>query len=181
VRSPGSTPPDILTLSKTLGAGLPLAAVLTTPEIEEQVHERGFLFYTTHVSDPLPAAVGLAVLDVVLRERLADRAARAGERLRSGLDELGDRHECIGDVRGRGLLLGVEIVANRTSKKAAPELGAAISGRCLELGLSMNIAQPPGMGGVFRIAPPLTVSDAELDLGVDILDRAIADVTGRRP
>jgi len=170
--------PDVLTLSKTLGAGLPLAAVLTTAEIEERAHERGFLFYTTHVSDPLPAAVGLAVLEIVARERLAERAAAAGHRLRQGLLELQDRHECIGDVRGRGLLLGVEIVADRLSRKPAPETGAAISRRCFELGLSMNIVQLPAMGGVFRIAPPLTVTDAELDLGLDILDRAITDVTG---
>lgn len=170
--------PDVLTLSKTLGAGLPLAAVLTTAEIEQRAHERGFLFYTTHVSDPLPAAVGLAVLDVVAREQLADRAVAAGDRLHRGLLELQERHECIGDVRGRGLLLGVEIVADRISRKPAPETGAAISRRCFELGLSMNIVQLPAMGGVFRIAPPLTVSDAELDLGLDILDRAITDVTG---
>lgn len=170
--------PDVLTLSKTLGAGLPLAAVLTTAEIEERAHERGFLFYTTHVSDPLPAAVGLAVLDVVARERLADRAVAAGDRLRRGLLELQERHECIGDVRGRGLLLGVEVVADRLTREPAPETGAAISRRCFELGLSMNIVQLPAMGGVFRIAPPLTVTDAEVDLGIDILDRAIADVTG---
>jgi 2,2-dialkylglycine decarboxylase (pyruvate) len=169
--------PDVLTLSKTLGAGLPLAAVLTTAEIEERAHERGFLFYTTHVSDPLPAAVGLAVLEVIARERLADRAMEAGERLRRGLLELQQRHESIGDVRGRGLLLGVEIVADRVSRKPAPETGAAISRRCFELGLSMNIVQLPAMGGVFRIAPPLTVTDAELDLGLDMLDRAITDVT----
>jgi 2,2-dialkylglycine decarboxylase (pyruvate) len=170
--------PDVLTLSKTLGAGLPLAAVLTTADIEERAHERGFLFYTTHVSDPLPAAVGLAVLEVVARERLADRAAAAGDRLRRGLLELQARHECIGDVRGRGLLLGVEIVADRGSRKPAPETGAAISRRCFDLGLSMNIVQLPAMGGVFRIAPPLTVTDAELDLGLEILDRALTDVAG---
>jgi 2,2-dialkylglycine decarboxylase (pyruvate) len=169
--------PDILTLSKTLGAGLPLAAVLTTPEIEERAHELGYLFYTTHVSDPLPAAVGLRVLEVVARERLADRAVTAGAKLRAGLEQLQQRYECIGDVRGRGLLLGVEIVADRASKKPAPQLGAAISRRCFELGLSMNIVQLPSMGGVFRIAPPLTVSDAELDLGLGILERALADTT----
>ena len=70
--------PDFLTLSKTLGAGLPLAAVLTSAEIEQRCHERGFLFYTTHVSDPLPAAVGLAVLDVIVRQKLERRAAEAG-------------------------------------------------------------------------------------------------------
>jgi len=168
--------PDIVTLSKTLGAGLPLAAVLTTEAIEAEAHERGFLFYTTHVSDPLPAAVGLRVVEIVLRDRLADRAAAAGARLRAGLLELAARHECIGDVRGRGLLVGVEVVADRTSKKAAPELGAAITRRCFELGLSMNIVSLPGTGGVFRIAPPLTVTDAEIDLGVSILDDAMSGV-----
>lgn len=170
--------PDILTLSKTLGAGLPLAAVLTTDEIEQQAHERGFLFYTTHVSDPLPAAVGLKVVELVVRDRLAERAAIAGARLRAALRELGDRYDCVGDVRGRGLLVGLEIVADRESKKPAPELGAAITSRCFELGLSMNITALPGMGGVFRIAPPLTVSDAEIDLGVTILDQALSDVAG---
>ncbi len=169
--------PDLLTLSKTLGAGLPLAAVLTTSEIEQRAHELGYLFYTTHVNDPLPAAVGLAVLDVVVRERLAERAVVAGDRLRAGLVQMQHQHECIGDVRGRGLLVGVEIVADRESKKPAPQLGAAVSSRCFDLGLSMNIVQLPALGGVFRIAPPLTVSDAEIDLGLDILDRAISDVT----
>ncbi len=170
--------PDVLTLSKTLGAGLPLAAVLTTDEIEERAHERGFLFYTTHVSDPLPAAVGLKVIEVVLRDRLTARAAEAGKRLLGGLAELRDRYDCVGDVRGRGLLVGLEIVADKESKKPAPELGAAITRRCFELGLSMNITALRGMGGVFRIAPPLTITDDELDLGLSILDRAIADVAG---
>jgi 2,2-dialkylglycine decarboxylase (pyruvate) len=170
--------PDILTLSKTLGAGLPLAAVLTTDEIEQQAHERGFLFYTTHVSDPLPAAVGLKVVEVVLRDRLADRAAAAGARLQEGLLELREKYECVGDVRGRGLLVGMEIVADKTSKAAAPELGAAITRRCFELGLSMNITGLRGMGGVFRIAPPLTVTDDEIDLGVAILGEALSDVAG---
>jgi 2,2-dialkylglycine decarboxylase (pyruvate) len=165
--------PDILTLSKTLGAGLPLAAVVTTAEIEEAADERGFLFYTTHVSDPLPAAVGLKVLEIVERDGLAARAVEAGARLEAGLRRLQQRFACIGDVRGRGLLLGVEIVADRRTKEPAPELGARITKRCLELGLSMNIVQLPGMGGVFRIAPPLTVSDGEIDLGLELLEKAI--------
>lgn len=171
--------PDILTLSKTLGAGLPLAAVLTTAEIEERAHERGYLFYTTHVSDPLPAAIGLKVLEVVQRDGLVQRAQVAGARLERGLRALQDRFDCIGDVRGRGLLLGVEIVQDRASKRPAPELGAAITDACMDLGLSMNVVQLPGMGGVFRIAPPLTVSDEEIDLGVDLLGQALARSLGR--
>ena len=165
--------PDILTLSKTLGAGLPLSALVTTAEIEELCHARGFLFYTTHVSDPLPAAVGLKVLEIVQRDGLVARAAEAGARLTGHLRALQQRFDCIGDLRGRGLLQGMEIVADRRTKIPAPELGDAITRRCLEMGLSMNIVQLPGMGGVFRIAPPLTVSDEELDQGVAILERAL--------
>jgi 2,2-dialkylglycine decarboxylase (pyruvate) len=168
--------PDVMTLSKTLGAGLPLAAVLTTAEIEERCHERGFLFYTTHVSDPLPAAVGLKVLEIVERDGLAERARVAGARLEAGLRMLQREFECIGDVRGRGLLLGLELVKDRATREPAPELGAAITRECMRLGLSMNIVQLPGTGGVFRIAPPLTVSDAEIDLGLDLLQRAMAQV-----
>jgi 2,2-dialkylglycine decarboxylase (pyruvate) len=168
--------PDILTLSKTLGAGLPLAAVMTSEAIEDECHARGFLFYTTHVSDPLPAAVGLKVLEVVQRDRLVERACVAGQRLESGLRTLQESVDCIGDVRGRGLLLGIEIVKSRAGKESAPDLGVAITRECMKLGLSMNIVQLPGMGGVFRIAPPLTVSDEEIDLGLDLLKRAIGAV-----
>jgi 2,2-dialkylglycine decarboxylase (pyruvate) len=168
--------PDILTLSKTLGAGLPLSAVVTSRAIEETCHDRGFLFYTTHVSDPLPAAVGLKVLEVVQRDRLVERSRSAGQRLESGLRKLQQRFECIGDIRGRGLLLGVEIVKSRSGKEVAPDLGAAITRECMALGLTMNIVQLPGMGGVFRLAPPLTISDEEIDLGLTLLERAMLRV-----
>ena len=167
--------PDILTLSKTLGAGLPLAATITTPEIEARCHERGFLFYTTHVSDPLPAAAGLKVLEILTRDAMAAVAARRGEQLRAGLLTLQQRHECIGDVRGRGLLQGIELVVDRHSKLPADALGAKVTRRCFELGLHMNVVQLPGMGGVFRIAPPLTISETELELGIEMLDQALRD------
>lgn len=166
--------PDVLTLSKTLGAGLPLSAVLTTAAIEERAHELGYLFYTTHVSDPLPAAVGLAVLDVIVRDGLVARAGQAGAHLEAGLRQLMAEHDCVGDVRGRGLLLGMEIVADRATMTPDHERGAQITARCLDLGLSMNVVQRVGAGGVFRVAPPLTVTDAELDRGLEILAEAIA-------
>jgi 2,2-dialkylglycine decarboxylase (pyruvate) len=168
--------PDILTVSKTLGAGLPLAAVITSAEIEATAHERGFLFFTTHVSDPLVAAVGNTVLDVLRADRLDQRAAELGAYLTKGLLALGERHPVVGDVRGRGLLVGLELVLDRQTKETSDELGAAVTRRCLELGLHMNVVQLPGMGGVFRIAPPLTSTLGELDLGLEILDTAIADV-----
>ena len=172
--------PDILTLSKTLGAGLPLAAVMTTQAIEQTAFERGFLFYTTHVSDPLPAAIGVTVLDVVERDGLVGQAATRGKRLKDGLLSLQQRFECVGDVRGRGLLLGLEVVADRRTKAPGFELGARVMEEAMRRGLSMNIVKLPGMGGVFRIAPPLTVSDAEIDRGLEIMSDSIAAAAGAR-
>lgn len=168
--------PDLLTLSKTLGAGLPVAAVVTSEAIEQVCHERGFLFFTTHVSDPLAAAVALTVLAVVARDNLVERADALGGTLTARLTAMRDRYEQIGDIRGRGLLQGVELVSDKASKTPADALGARVTAGCLERGLHMNIVQLPGMGGIFRIAPPLTISDTELNAGLDILDDALAAV-----
>jgi 2,2-dialkylglycine decarboxylase (pyruvate) len=168
--------PDILTLSKTLGAGLPVAAVVTTEEVERRCHDRGFLFFTTHVSDPLAASVALTVLDVIERDGLVERAAIIGKVLQERLLDLMDRYDVVGDVRGRGLLRGLELVTDKASKAPADELGRAVTSACLQRGLHLNIVQLPGMGGVFRIAPPLTIGEDDLHRGADILDAAIAAV-----
>jgi 2,2-dialkylglycine decarboxylase (pyruvate) len=165
--------PDFVTLSKTLGAGLPLSAVITTPAIEDTCFEKKFHFYTTHASDPLPAAVGLKVIEIILRDRLADRARAAGARLREGFEAMMQRYEVIGDVRGRGLLMGIELVRDRKSKTPAPEMAQKVMNRCLELGLSTSIIR--GGWGVFRIAPPITITDEEIDLGLSIFDQAFRE------
>ncbi len=169
--------PDILVLSKTLGAGLPLSAVMTTDAISDACDERRFLFYTTHVNDPLPAAVGLKVLEIVQRDALPARAATMGSRLKRGLQALQARYEWIGDVRGRGLLLGMEFIDERGGRnRTAAALSDAVTDRALELGLSANIVRAGASGGVMRIAPPLTVSEAEIDLGLELLGTALRDV-----
>ena len=172
--------PDILTLSKTLGAGLPVAAVVTTAEIEQVCHDRRFLFFTTHVSDPLAAMVAGTVLDVIERDGLVARAQQLGELMTEKLRGLQDRHEVVGDVRGRGLLQGIELVVDRTTKEPAEGLGHAVTEACLRRGLHLNIVQLPGMGGVFRMAPPLTIDEADLEIGLKILDEAIAECTSPR-
>jgi 2,2-dialkylglycine decarboxylase (pyruvate) len=166
--------PDILTLSKTLGAGLPLSAVMTTDENSAIADEREFLFYTTHVNDPLPAAVGLKVLEIVQRDRLPERAEKMGARLATGLRGLMQRHACIGDVRGRGLLMGLEFAP--VNGKSAGDVSEAITAAAFDLGLSANIVRVGASDGTMRIAPPLTVTDAEIDLGVELLDTAIKRV-----
>lgn len=152
--------PDLLTLSKTLGGGLPVAAVVTSPEIELVCHDRGFLFFTTHVSDPLAAAVALTVMRVIQRDNLTQRAELLGKQLTERLHELQDTYEVVGDVRGRGLLQGIELVTDKTTKEPADKLGKSVTSACLERGLHMNIVQLPGMGGIFRIAPAPTLSPA---------------------
>lgn len=114
--------PDILTLSKTLGNGLPLSAVVTSSEIERVCTERDFCFYTTHVNDPLPASVGDKVLEIVLRDNLVENSRSMGLHLQAGLQKLKERYGCIGDVRGRGLMAGLEIVGDRETKEPAIDL-----------------------------------------------------------
>ncbi len=163
--------PDILTLSKTLGAGVPLAATLTSPEIAETTRERGFSHFTSHASDPLTVEVGLAVVRTLVAGELAARADEVGRYLMSGLRKLQERHEAIGDIRGRGLLIGVEIVADRESKIPDRELMIRLSDRCFELGLNIN--RVGGPLAVWRIAPPLTITKPEVDQALEIMDEAL--------
>ena len=175
--------PDLMTVSKTLGGGVPLAAVITNDAIEATCHARHFAFYTSHVSDPLPATVGLAVLQTIQEEHLLERSREMGDYLASRLVELQSRHQEIGDVRGMGLLRGIELVKDRETREPWHELGALTTTRCLELGLSMNIRRRPERGSVWRIAPPLTVAREDVDLAVTIFDQALTEmkaVVGRR-
>jgi 2,2-dialkylglycine decarboxylase (pyruvate) len=170
--------PDILTLSKTLGAGLPLSAMMTGEDIAREAEMRGFLFYTTHVNDPLPAAVGLKVLEIVTRDRLAEKARVSGARLAAGLRDLQKKHACIGDVRGRGLLMGIEFTD--AGGRDAGAISDAVTDMAMELGLSANIVRAGAGSGTMRIAPPLTVAGTEIDLGIELLDAAIARVIPTR-
>lgn len=164
--------PDLLSLSKTLGAGVPLSATLTSPQIADATKAKGFSHYTSHVSDPLTAEVGLAVVRTLVADRLAARAEDLGRYLMSGLRKLQDKHEAIGDVRGRGLLIGVEIVSDRATRTPDKALIARLSERCFELGLNVN--RVGGPLAVWRIAPPLTITEAEIDLALEMMGEAFA-------
>src|SRR5207253_7022272 len=98
-----------------------------------------------------------------------------GDYLAAGLKDLQRHHEEVGDVRGMGLLRGIELVKDRETREPHHELGALTTERCLQLGLSMNIRRRPERGSVWRIAPPLTVSTDEIDRAVEILDRALKE------
>ncbi|KGO75826.1 Pyridoxal phosphate-dependent transferase, major region, subdomain 2 [Penicillium italicum] len=173
--------PDILTLSKTLGNGLPLSAVVTSAEIERVCVERDFCFYTTHINDPLPAAVGDKVLEIVVRDGLVEHSRAMGKILHGRLNALKERYGCIGDVRGRGLMAGVEIVEDRETKVPALALGKAIGDRAYDLGLWANLSSHPSFGGAFRLAPPITITEDQLVSGLEILEEAFATTPGTMP
>jgi 2,2-dialkylglycine decarboxylase (pyruvate) len=170
--------PDLLTISKTLGGGIPLAATATTAAIEEKAYREGFFFFTSHLNEPLPAAVGLAVLDVIAEEKLVDAARDKGAYLKRGLLALKDRYEIVGDVRGRGLLMGVDFVTDRQSKRPAEAEAEAITRECLRRGLFLATTRQAGRYWVWRVAPPLTITHAEIDRSLEIIEAAIRTVVG---
>src|SRR5215467_12749969 len=169
--------PDILSVSKTLGGGIPIAAALTTSAIEAACYNKGFMHVTSHVSDPLPAAAGLAVIEVIEAEHLVEQAMQRGAYLLGRLQDLQERHEQIGDVRGKGLLVGIELVEDRHKKTPADTLAVAVSDECMRCGLSMFIVHSVGgMRNCFRLAPPLSVTEQEIDSAIGIIDTALSTV-----
>jgi 2,2-dialkylglycine decarboxylase (pyruvate) len=168
--------PDVLLLSKTLGAGMALSSVQTSDEIADMAESRGFMFVTTHVNDPLPAAVALKVLEIVQRDGLVERSRVLSSRLLRGLQNLMQRHQCIGDIRGRGLLLGMEFVPYKG--KNPTDIAREVTETALERGLSANITGAFS-AGVLRFAPPINSTDDEIDFGVSVLDESISYVTNQ--
>jgi 2,2-dialkylglycine decarboxylase (pyruvate) len=168
--------PDILTLSKTLGAGVPLSATVTSAEIKQHAMANGFFHSSTHAFDPLPATVGLAVLEAVERENLVLETRTKGAYLKQKLMELADQFPMIGDVRGRGFLLGMELVKDRASRRPASEEASRVVDLCQADGLLIRVVGAPDALSVLNIAPPLTAGFAELDQGVTIIARALACV-----
>ena len=150
--------PDFLVLSKTLGGGVPISAVVTSAEIERTCFERGLTHVTSHVSDPMPAAAALAVLAVVEEESLAAAARDRGAQLLARLGELQERHEAIGDVRGMGLLTAIELVEDRDSRRPALALGADFTDECERCGLSVNLVRGRA-GGAAQLRPDGAAAD----------------------
>lgn len=176
--------PDLLVLSKTLGGGVPISAVITSPAIEQECFSRGLTHVTSHVSDPLPAAAALAVLEVIEDDSLVEAAQVRGRYLLDRLRDLQARHEQIGDVRGLGLLCGLELVESRETRQPADALGLALTDECQRRGLSINLVRggTGGQASCLRMAPPLTVSEDEIDLAVTIMDEALRTlVDGNAP
>ena len=163
--------PDIFTISKHFGGGVAISATITTDEIEEKVSASGLVVGHSHSNDPLPCNVAIASIDIILEEMLTDVAVRIGDYWRVHLERLAQKHEIIGDIRGRGLLQGIELVTDRLTREPAFEQGRAIGRWCLENGLILSVRRK---GSVFRFVPPFTTTEAQLDQAAEILDQAIS-------
>ena len=162
--------PDILVLGKALGGGiLPIAATICRPELDI-AGDWAFGHYT-HEKNPVTARAALTTLEIIEQEGLVENAARGGARALQRLGDMMDRMTAIGDVRGRGFLLGIELVADRETREPAPDLAEEVFYRALDEGLSFKIS----MGNVLTLTPPLTTTDAEMDNALDIIERCIAN------
>jgi 2,2-dialkylglycine decarboxylase (pyruvate) len=172
--------PDIIAISKHFGGGLPISAVCTTPEIADRAVANGYFATRSHACDPIVCAAGEASLDIVVEEDMPGKAAAIEKRMKEGIAEIGRRHGLVGDIRGRGVLLGVELVTDPETKAPANEAAQAIQRYCEEHGLIFQLRGVRALKNVLRFVPPMTTTMDEVDRALSILDEAFATVVSKR-
>ena len=164
--------PDIVVLGKPIGNAFPLAAVVTRKEIAASF-ANGMEFFTTFGGNPVACAAGLAVLNVLEEEKLQENALRVGTHLKKRLEELQLRHALVGDVRGSGLFLGVDLVLNRATREPAPLQASYVVNRLRECGILTGTDGPHH--NVIKLRPPLLFTEKDADLVVTTLDRILEE------
>jgi 2,2-dialkylglycine decarboxylase (pyruvate) len=172
--------PDIITISKHFGGGLPISAVCTTAEIAERAVKAGYFATRSHATDPILCAAGEESLDIVEDEDMAGKAARIEKRIKGAVAEMANEFEMIGDLRGRGVLLGIEFVTDRQKKTPANAEVGRIASYCLEHGLIFQLRGTQGDLNVIRLVPPMVASEAEVDRAMSIMRDGIAFVSRSR-
>ncbi len=160
--------PDIVTMAKSIGNGAPLAAVVTTPKIAATLAQR--IHFNTFGGNPVSCAIGRKVIEVIDREGYQQRCAVLGERLLAGMRKLMDKHSVIGEVRGKGLMVALEMVKDRKTKEPDRDTTARVFERAKELGIL--IGKGGLYGNIIRITPPMCISEADVDFTLDVLDQA---------
>jgi alanine-glyoxylate transaminase / (R)-3-amino-2-methylpropionate-pyruvate transaminase len=164
--------PDIVTMAKGIGNGAPLAAVVTTPKIAQALTSR--IHFNTFGGNPVCCAIGRAVIEVIDREKLQENSLKIGAQLKAGFERLAKKHSLIGEVRGLGLMLGVELVKDRATKTPAKEECVAVFEKCRELGLL--IGKGGLWGNTLRIKPPMILTAADAEFMLAVLDEALGSV-----
>ena len=161
--------PDIVTMAKGIGNGCPLAAVVTTPQIASVLARR--IHFNTFGGNPVVCAIGKAVLEVIEREKLQENCLKLGNYILAGLEKLKARHDIIGDVRGKGLMLGIELVKDRATREPAKAECAQV----LELARDMGLLLGKGglQGSVIRFAPPMCITQADADFILEVFDATL--------
>jgi alanine-glyoxylate transaminase/(R)-3-amino-2-methylpropionate-pyruvate transaminase len=162
--------PDIVTMAKGIGNGCPLAAVVTTPKIAQALATR--IHFNTFGGNPVVCAQGRAVLEVIEREKLQQNSLEIGGRLKAGFTKLAEKHSLIGEVRGLGLMLGVELVKDRKTKEPAKDDAARVWEACKDM--SLLIGKGGLWGNTLRIKPPMCINRADADFLLEVLDAALA-------
>ena len=162
--------PDIITVAKHFGGGVGISAVITSAEIEGKVIRSGYAATHSHANDPLICAAGVASLDVIRDEDVPAKARKIGAHMKERLEALGQRYELIGDIRGRGQLVGIELVRDRYTKEPATAEGKAIAKHCFENGLIFSVRRD---GSVLRFVPPATTTPDQIDAAMDLLGKSI--------
>ena len=165
--------PDLITTAKSLAAGMPIAAVVGDRKIMDSVHPGGV--GGTYSGNPLACAAGLAVFDILESEDLMNRSDAIGRKVRARFDAFKENYSLVGDVRGVGAMVAMELVTDRESKQPAAELAKALTGRCLEKGLLVLASGT--YGNVVRILSPLVITDEQLEQGLQILEEGLAEVS----
>lgn len=165
--------PDIMTVSKHFGAGLPVSAVCTSAAIAQQAVDNGYFATRSHACDPIVCAAGVASIDIIQKENLVERAALIGKRMQAAIGKMAESIEEIGDIRGRGVLYGVELVKDRGTKEPASDLCRAVVAQCQNDGLLVQSRGSHGRMNVIRLVPPMVSTDAEIDRGMAILEKAL--------
>jgi 4-aminobutyrate aminotransferase-like enzyme len=164
--------PDIVTMGKPLGNGHPLGAVVCTPDVAARF-ANGMEYFNTFGGNPVSCVIGREVLDVIGREGLRENAASTGTYLMSRLRELGERSPLIGDVRGAGLFVGVELVTDRDERTPAGRDASYIANRMRENGVLLSTDGPDN--NVLKIKPPLCFARDDADMLVETLDRVVRE------
>jgi 4-aminobutyrate aminotransferase-like enzyme len=167
--------PDIMTMAKGIASGFPLGAFIAREEIADAFEPGDHM--STFGGNPVSCAAGVATIDMLVDEHLPERAARVGASVRARLEAFAAESELVGDIRGSGLMIGVELVRDRVTKEPATTEAAAVKRHCRERGVLIGVGG--SLGNVVRIQPPLVIGEEDLDRAIGVIEEAVTRMSAQ--